>query len=73
MKAVLFFVLCGLAAAAEGTTDPKLEEARELKACAQMVLAGFRKIPDSRAQRFLGKVRMTKCFAAEARKAFNFG
>jgi hypothetical protein len=56
MKAILFFCICGLAAGAEPAPDPKLEEARELKACAQMVLNGLRKIPDDRAQRFLGKV-----------------
>src|SRR5580658_10066881 len=56
MKAILFFSICGLAMAADGTPDPKLEEARELKACAQMVLNGLRKIPDDRSQRFLGKV-----------------
>jgi hypothetical protein len=56
MKTILFFCICGLAVAADGTPDPKLEEARELKACAQMVLNGLRKIPDDRAHRFLGKV-----------------
>ena len=56
MRIVLFFCVCGLALAADSTPDPKLEEAKELKACAQMVLNGVRKIPDDRAQRFLGKV-----------------
>src|SRR5580693_8709742 len=56
MKPILLLCLCGLAYAAEGSQDPKAEEARELKACAQMVLDGFRKIPDARAQRFQGKV-----------------
>ncbi len=49
-----------MAAAADGTPEPKLnpklEEAQELKACAQMLLQGVRKIPDDRARRFLGKV-----------------
>ena len=56
MRTVLFFCVCGLALAADGKPDPKLEEAKELKACAQMVLSGVRKIPDDRAHRFLGKV-----------------
>ncbi len=56
MKTILFFCMCGIAAAADVNPDPKLEEAKELKACAQMVLDGFRKIPDDHAQRFLGKV-----------------
>jgi Animal haem peroxidase len=56
MRVILLFCVCGLALAADGTPDPKLEEAKELKACAQMVLNGVRKIPDDRAHRFLGKV-----------------
>ena len=56
MKTVIFFCLCGFAAAADGTPNPKLEEAKELKACAQSLLSGLPKIPDDRARRFLGKV-----------------
>src|ERR1700734_428748 len=56
MKIVAFFCICGLAAAADGTPDPKIEEAKELKACAQTLLSGFRRIADDRGQRFLGKV-----------------
>ena len=36
--------------------DPKKEEADSLKACAEAVLSGLRKIADTRAQRFEGKV-----------------
>ena len=36
--------------------DPKKEEADALKACAEAVLKGFRKIADTRDQRFQGKV-----------------
>jgi len=36
--------------------DPKKEEADALKSCAQAVLGGFRKIADTRDQRFQGKV-----------------
>ncbi|HEX3876983.1 MAG TPA: peroxidase family protein [Bryobacteraceae bacterium] len=56
MRFILLCCVCGLAIAADKTPDPKLEEAKELKACAQMVLQGLRKIPADRAQRFLGKV-----------------
>ncbi len=56
MKTVLFFCVCGLLVADDGTPDPKLEEAKELKACAQALLNGLPKIPDDRDKRFLGKV-----------------
>jgi hypothetical protein len=56
MKIALFFSLCSIAAAADGGPNPKLEEAKELKACAQALFQGIRKIPDDRARRFLGKV-----------------
>jgi hypothetical protein len=56
MKTVLLFWLCGIAAAADAAPDPKLEEAKELKACAQSILSGLPKIPDDRGRRFLGKV-----------------
>jgi hypothetical protein len=56
----LFCCMCGLAAAADGVPDPKLEEAKELKACAQTLLSGLRKIADDRGQRFLGKVTETE-------------
>jgi hypothetical protein len=36
--------------------DPKKQEAEELKACAQLALSGFRKIAETRDQRFEGKV-----------------
>jgi hypothetical protein len=36
------------AAPAGDSTNPKKEEAEALKACAQMVLSGFRKIADTR-------------------------
>ena len=36
--------------------SPKKEEAAELQACAQMVLGGFLQVPNSRDQRFEGKV-----------------
>jgi len=55
MKLLVLVCFCGMAVA-QGTPNPKLEEARELKACAQAVLGGFLKIPEARDQRFLGKV-----------------
>jgi hypothetical protein len=62
LRTVLFFCVGGLALAADRSPDPKLEEAKELKACAQMVLSGIRKIPDERDQRFLGKVSEAEAF-----------
>jgi hypothetical protein len=56
MKTILFICLCRLAVAADGTADPKLEEAKELKACVQALLQGLPKIPNDRAPRFQGKV-----------------
>ena len=56
MRIVLFFCLSGLALAGDATPNPKLEEAKELKACAQVILSGIRKLPSQRDQRFLGKV-----------------
>jgi Animal haem peroxidase len=65
MKAVLFSCIAFVVASAQSApgsklTDPKQEEARELKACAEALLAGLRKIPDNRAQRFLGKVTVAE-------------
>ena len=42
------FPLRSAAAPAGDSTNPKKEEAEALKACAQMVLSGFRKIADTR-------------------------
>src|SRR5579862_7412734 len=65
MKTISLFafallVTCGVARAADGSApkpiDPKLEEARELKACAKALLEGLPKIPADRAKRFQGKV-----------------
>lgn len=53
---MLFFIVCGLAVAADAPKNAKLEEARELKACVQTLLQPLRKIPADRSQRFLGKV-----------------
>ncbi|HEX4136975.1 MAG TPA: peroxidase family protein [Bryobacteraceae bacterium] len=72
MKVILFFCLCGLATAAEVTPNPKAEEARELKACAQMVLQGFLKIPEIRSQRFLGKVDETTMLCRGGEKSLQF-
>lgn len=41
---------------AADASSPKSEEARALKACAQSVLNGFLKVPDTRDRRFQGKV-----------------
>ena len=73
MKAILFFCICGLGRGRRRRTpDPKLEEAKELKACAQMVLNGLRKIPDARAQRFLGKVTEAEALCRGGEKSLQF-
>ena len=56
MKTIFLLCIYGAAVAAGGTPDPKLEEARELKACVQALAQGLPKIPDDRAPRFQGKV-----------------
>jgi hypothetical protein len=45
----LFVLLVGLSGCTDSTND-------ELQACAEIVKKGFRKIPEDRAERFLGKV-----------------
>lgn len=72
MKAILCLCLCGVAAAADDAPNPKLEEARELKACAQAVLSGFLKIPADRSQRFLGKVSEANALCRGGQKALQF-
>ena len=72
MRALLLVCCCGLASAAEGTPDPKLEEARELKACAQAVLTQLRTIPEVREQRFLGKVSEAEMLCRGGQKSLQF-
>src|ERR1700686_926221 len=48
--------LLGVSVVFAGDTNPKKEEAEAIQACAQSVLNGFRKIADTRDQRFQGKV-----------------
>lgn len=72
MKAILILCMCGLAAAAQDAPNPKLEEARELQACAQAVLQGFRKIPSVRSQRFLGKVSESEMLCRGGEKSLQF-
>ena len=53
-------------------TDPKQEEARELKACADMVLGGLRNIAATREQRFEGKVTEAAALCRGGQKALQF-
>jgi len=71
MKLLVLICLCGVAAA-QGTPNPKVEEARELKACAQAVLGGFLKIPEARDQRFLGKVSDANMICRGGEKSLQF-
>jgi hypothetical protein len=50
------FLFSSIGFAGEQPLDPKLEEAKEIKACGQALLQGILKIPDDRSRRFLGKV-----------------
>src|SRR6516164_7030166 len=52
--------------------DPKKEEAEALKACAQAVLSGFRKIADTRDQRFQGKVSEANALCRGGYRALQF-
>ncbi|HXW14690.1 MAG TPA: peroxidase family protein, partial [Terriglobia bacterium] len=71
MKTLCLILLCGILLSSVPSTviagdtpstpgdkklSPKEEEAAELKACAEMAAGGFLKIPNTRDQRFLGKV-----------------
>lgn len=72
MKTILLLCMCGLSAAAQNIPNPKLEEARELQACAQAVLEGFPKIPDARALRFQGKVSEANMLCRGGEKSLQF-
>ncbi len=72
MKVILILCLCGLSAAAQKAPDPKAEEARELQACAQAVLEGVPKIPDTRALRFQGKVSEATMLCRGGEKSLQF-
>ena len=52
--------------------DPKKEEAEALKACAQAVLSGFRKIAETRDQRFQGKVSEANALCRGGYQAMQF-
>jgi hypothetical protein len=62
MKAIFPFFACVVlgasfaSAAPDNPANPKKEEAQALKACAESVLQGFRKIANTRETRFNGKV-----------------
>jgi hypothetical protein len=61
--------------AAAGTmfaADAKKEELDALKACAQAVLGGFRKIADTRDQRFQGKVSEANALCRGGYQALQF-
>jgi Animal haem peroxidase len=72
MKAILIFCLCGLSAAAQENSTPKAEELRGLQACAQAVLEGLPKIPDTRAPRFQGKVSQDEMLCRGGEKSLQF-
>ena len=82
MRISTLFLLFGmlaapLDAAAQGggatpKPDPKKEELAELKSCAQSVLAGFRKIADTRGERFEGKVTEAADICRGGQKTLQF-
>ena len=59
---------------ADQKLSPKQEEAAELQACAQMVLGGFLQIPNTRDQRFQGKVTVptARCRGGQQAVLFRF-
>jgi hypothetical protein len=54
------------------TNDSKQQEAQDLKACAEMVLAGLRNIADSREKRFEGKVPEAAALCRGGQKTLQF-
>ena len=70
-KFFLLFFLCNIAVA-QHTPDPKLEEAKELRACAQAVLGGFLSIPDQRDKRFLDKVSNNQLLCRGGERSLQF-
>ena len=78
MKACLGAVICGIlalssaTAPAADTTNPKKQEAAELKACAELTLSGFRQISDTREQRFEGKVSEAAAICRGGQKTLQF-
>jgi hypothetical protein len=59
-------------ASAQNAPNPKIEEARELKACAQLVFGGFLQIPDVCAPRFLGKVQENTMVCRGGQRSLQF-
>ncbi len=80
MKCFLLFLLCGLwlipfgsaAALVDDTPSPKKLEAAEVKACARIVLIGFRPIADTREKRFQGKVTELTALCRGGQRAVQF-
>jgi len=77
MKARFIFLLYGTltlssAIAPAADTNPKEQEAAELKACAQLTLSGFREISDTREQRFEGKVSEAADICRGGQKTLQF-
>jgi hypothetical protein len=78
MKALQAIFLClvlGISSASAAAGDPpspKKEEAEALKACAESVFQGFRKIADTRETRFNGKVSEATALCRGGRQALQF-
>ena len=72
LKMTFLLCLCVVASAQQKVFNPKLEEARELKACAQTVLKGLHKIPEARSDRFLGKVTEAEAICRGGEKSLQF-
>ena len=80
MKTSFLLLLCvmfvcplrSVALPAGDSTNPKKEEAAALQACAKMVLSGFRKIADTRDQRFEGKVTEATALCRGGQKTLQF-
>jgi len=64
--------VCVFVASAQNAPNPKLEEVRELKACAKLVFGGFLQIPDVRSERFLGKVQENTMLCRGGQRSLQF-
>ncbi len=74
MKSIRLSIACVPAILLASCANPgaKVEEARELEACKQMVLSGLLKIPEARDVRFLGKVAEATDMCRGGQKAVQF-
>jgi hypothetical protein len=74
---LLLFVACvclplSVSAQSSGNTKPTKDDAGAVTACAEMALSGFRKVADTREQRFEGKVTEATAVCRGGQKTLQF-